>query len=121
MYKFLKGITVIRMTFLQVQLSVIALFFKYNLDEAIVARTAAGLSFRNPVERCHAIANLGLQGMGLTRERMEPQMEKLISRRNSNVEIREITEGNELFNESVTQSLQSTKQLIEEMFLNGFR
>ena len=59
------------MTTLQVQLAVTELFFKYNLDEVIVARTVAGLSFRNPAERWHAIANLGLQGVGLMRERME--------------------------------------------------
>ena len=31
------------MTFLQVQLAVIAMFFHHNLDEIVVAKTAAGL------------------------------------------------------------------------------
>ena len=44
---------------------VIAMFFHHNLDDIVVARIAAGLSFRNPVERVHAIAKLGLQGIGL--------------------------------------------------------
>ena len=35
------------MTFLLVKLAVIALFFVNRIDEIIVARTAAGCSFRN--------------------------------------------------------------------------
>ena len=69
-----------RMTFLQVQLAVIAMFFHHNLDELVVARTTAGLSFRNPVERVHAIANLGLQDIGLMREEMNSEMEKIIGK-----------------------------------------
>ena len=46
-----------RMTFLQVQLATIELFFVHDLDEIIITKTAAGFSFRNPVERCHCVAN----------------------------------------------------------------
>ena len=104
-----------RMTFIQVQLAVISLFLTYDADEVIVARTAAGLSFRNPVERCHAIANLGLQGIGLMREKMDVAMEKLMSKCNSNEEIRKICDENNLFEDSVKKSIQPTKELIEDV------
>ena len=63
-----------RMTFLQVQLAVITLFFLHTLDEIIFAPTSDGCSFRNPVERCHCMANLGLQGIGLMREKMDSEI-----------------------------------------------
>ena len=63
------------MTFIQVQLAEIAKFFYNNLDVVIVAKTAAGLSFRNPFERVHIIANLGIQGIGIMREQMFIEVE----------------------------------------------
>lgn len=104
-----------RMTFLQVQLAVIAMFLFYNLDEIIAARTAAGCSFRNPVERCRCVANLGLQGIGLMREKMVPEMEKIMSTCNSNADIRNISNENRKFEGAVSDSIQPTKGLIEEV------
>ena len=104
------------MTFLQVQLAVIAMFFHYNLDEIVVARTAAGLSFRNPVERVHAIANLGLQGIGLMRKEMNSEMENIIGKYNSNAEIRKVCEDNQVFQQSFGKSIAPAKELIEEVF-----
>ena len=37
-----------------------SLFKNHSLDEALVCRPAVGLSYRNPVEKLHAITNLGL-------------------------------------------------------------
>ena len=59
-----------------------------NCDEAIFARTAANCSFRNPVERMHAIANIGLQSIGMMRSAMDENEEKKIRKYNGNVEIR---------------------------------
>ena len=105
-----------RMTFLQVQLAVIALFFVHHLDEVIVARTAAGCSFRNPVERCHCVANLGLQGIGLMREKMEPEMEKIMANCNSNATIRGKCDENAKFNEAINESIKPAKELMENVF-----
>ena len=33
---------------------------QHNFEEVLIARMAANLSYRNPVERVHSIANLGL-------------------------------------------------------------
>ena len=67
-----------RADFLSVQKSLVGLFLYHDFDEVSICRTAAGLSYRNSVERVHAIANLGLQSVGLMRQRMPPDMEKLI-------------------------------------------
>ena len=50
-----------RLTYLSVQLSLIALFLNLDLDYLCVGRTAPYHSWRNPVERIMSIINLGLQ------------------------------------------------------------
>ena len=88
------------------------MFFHHNLDEIVVTRTAAGLSFRNPVERVHAIANLGLQGIGLMREEMNSEMEKkIIGKYNSNAEIRKVCVDNQVFQQSLEKSIAPAKEL----------
>ena len=37
------------------------MFLQHNIDEMLIARATADLSFRNPVERCHAVTNQDLQ------------------------------------------------------------
>lgn len=54
-----------RLTYLSVQLSLIALFLKLDLDYPCAARTAPCHSWRNPAERVMSIVNLGLQCVGL--------------------------------------------------------
>ena len=53
----------------KVQKSLIELFLLHDFDEIVAARPAAGQSYRNPVERCHCIANIGLQSVGMMRKR----------------------------------------------------
>ena len=57
-----------RLTYLSVQLSLIALFRNLNLDFLCAARTAPNQSWRNPVERMMSIVNLWLQSVGLMRK-----------------------------------------------------
>ena len=77
-----------RIAYLQVQMGLIAMFLCYDLDEQISARPAAGCSYRNPIERCHAIANLGFQSVGLMRQSMNPETERIIKNLNSTADIR---------------------------------
>ena len=65
----------------------------YDLDELISARPAASYSYRNPIEHCHAIANLGLQSIGMIRESMESASEKNIKHLNSKADIRKAFEN----------------------------
>ena len=55
-----------------------SVFLKSEFDEILVARTAAKVSYRNPVERCHSIADLGLQTTGTMNKKMFPEIEKVI-------------------------------------------
>ena len=57
------------LTYISVQLSLIALFLNLDLDFLCVGRTAPYHSWRqNPVEQIMSIVNLGLQCVGLMRK-----------------------------------------------------
>ena len=58
-----------RLTYLKVQLSLISLFLKLDLDSLCVCRTAAYHSWHNPVERMMSILNLGFQSISLMRNK----------------------------------------------------
>ena len=55
-------------TFLIIKIEIIALQKFLNLDYILVARTAPGHSYRNPVEKINCILNLGLYGIGIMRK-----------------------------------------------------
>ena len=57
------------LTYVSVQVSLIAIFKMLNLDFLCAARTALVHSWRNRVERIMSTPNLGLQCVGLMRER----------------------------------------------------
>ena len=63
-------------------------FRKYDFDEIIAIRTAAGLSFYSPVERMHARGNQGLQGVGTMRNSTTNDLERFLKKCNSNDEVR---------------------------------
>jgi len=54
-----------RLTYVSVQLSLIALFLTCNLDFLCVAQTAPAHSWRTPIERVMSTINLGSQCVGL--------------------------------------------------------
>ena len=103
---------------LSVQTALIAL-----MDEIIACRPAFGLSYRNPVERVHSIANIGLQSVGLMRQAVHPDKERLIKNLNSNAEIRKACEGNEelekVLAESIKVPTQFLSNIFSELFLKG--
>lgn len=89
------------LTHVAVQLSVIALFLSLDLDFVCAARTCPYQSWRNPVERVMSILNLGLQCIGLMRERMDEDFEKVSSRCNSLADLRKLGEVNSDFVDAV--------------------
>jgi DNA-directed RNA polymerase subunit RPC12/RpoP len=103
------------MSHLKVQKALIALFLHQDFDEVIAARPAAYQSFRNPVERCHAVTNLALQGIGVVRQRMSHQMERLMKNCNGNEDVRKQCEANLEFREAYRESIRDTKELIEHV------
>ena len=105
-----------RVDYLSVRKAIISLFLQHDLDEVLVCCTAAGLSYRNPVERVHAIANQGLQSVGMMRKRMIPDMEKLIKNCNSNEEIHKTIAPHDGLELAIEENLKAPTDLLERVF-----
>ena len=101
------------MTHLQVQKALIAVFIHHDRDELITARPAAYQSYRNHVERCHAIANLGLQGVGIMRTQMAHNMECLMKKCNGNEDVHKQCESNDEFRDAYRASIKEARELLE--------
>ena len=71
-----------------VQKSYISICLIHDIGKILAVRTAANLSFRNPMECFHTITNQGLQAIGVMRKSMASEMENYIKNANSNDEIR---------------------------------
>ena len=67
-----------RLTYISVQLSLIALFQELNLDMLIALRTAPCQSWQNPVERIMSIVNIGLHGTGIMRTSANEEFERAV-------------------------------------------
>ena len=72
-----------RLTYLNIQMSLIALFCSLNLDLLIARRTAPCHSWKNPVERIMSIVNLGLQCVGIMRKEGNTDFERSIKHANN--------------------------------------
>lgn len=77
-----------RLTYVSVQLSLIALFLNLDLDLLVAGRTAPSHSWANPVERVMSVVNLGLQCVGVMRAKMSNEFEKVLAGCNNMKEIR---------------------------------
>ena len=104
------------LTHVAVQLSVIALFLYLDLDFICASRTCPYQSWRNPVERIMSVLNLGLQCIGLMREKMGEDFEKLSSRCNSLADLRKMAKGNPSFAGTVADSMSLVKILLTDIF-----
>ena len=110
-----------RVTFLSVQLALIALFLEHDLDFLCAARTAPCHSWSNPVERIMSTLNLGLQCVGLMREKMDDEFEKTAQRCKSLKDLRKkATESADFKSMAIVKSLLAMLfgrlELKEEMF-----
>ncbi|PKK57493.1 hypothetical protein RhiirC2_825681, partial [Rhizophagus irregularis] len=105
-----------KITFLRVQLSLIAMFIALDLDYLVAVRTPPGHSWKNPVERIMSILNLGMQCVGLMRQKMSEEMEKLINGCNSLEDIREKAKINNQLEEELLQSMEPTRDLLSSIF-----
>ena len=77
-----------RLTYLSVQLSLIALFLNLDLDILIAGRTAPSHSWANPVERIMSIVNLGMQCIGVMREKGGSDFEEAVKKSKNLKDIR---------------------------------
>ena len=97
---------------MSVQLSLIALFLKLDLDLLVAGRTAPSHSWANPVERIMSIVNLGIQCIGVMRERASDEFEKAAEKCNS---IKEIRSNCAEFTSEVSSSLSPSKDLLNSI------
>ena len=103
-------------TFLSVQLGLIALFLQHDLDMLEAMRTAPYQSWKNPCERVNCILNLGLQAVGLMRTSMESKFENAISSCNSVKEIRSSLSLPGL-RDALIDSIEPVKALLHSIFM----
>ena len=62
-----------RLTYASVKLTLIAVFWKFDLDYSCVSRAAPNHSFCNLAERVMSILNLGLQSVRLARRQLDEE------------------------------------------------
>ena len=101
-----------RLTYISVQLSLIALFLNVDLDFSIACRTAPNHSWRNPVERILPILNLGFQSVGVMRSKVLGEFEVSIHNCNSLKELRTACSSSQ---SDVCRSLQPAIDLLNSI------
>ncbi|KAI8517529.1 hypothetical protein Bbelb_035460 [Branchiostoma belcheri] len=104
-----------RLTYVSVQVSLICMFIMLNLDMLVCARTAPQNSFRNPVERIMSVINLGLQAIGVMREKMTPDMERLFHSVNTMKEARAVAEKRPGLKQAIVESTEQVRGMINTL------
>ncbi len=105
-----------KITYLRVQLSLIAIFKALDLDYLVAVRTPPGHSWKNPVERIMSIFNLGMQSIGLMRVKMSEECENIINTCNNIEDIREKAKESSQLENELLESLQPTIELLSSIF-----
>ena len=99
-----------------VQLALITVFRKLNLDSLIAVCTAPGGSFINPVECIMSLLNLAMQGVALERKKVGDSVEKILQSCNSMSDIRAAAVKNKEVEEAYIDSIQPVLTLLCERF-----
>ena len=112
-----------RLTYVFVQVSLIAIFKRLDLDLLCAARTAPAHSRRNPIERVMSTLNLGLQCVGLMREKGYDNFEAEAERCNSLAALCDATKRRPEFKAAALDSIAHVKSqlvmLLERLKLKG--
>ena len=106
-----------RLTYVSVQLSLICLFLKLDLDFLCAGRTAPYHSWKNPVERIMSLLNLGLQCVALARDEMPEEFEMEVTKCNNLAELRGIAVKKPGVELAVKDSLSNVKVLLSSIFM----
>ena len=104
------------LNFTSVQLSLLALFLKLDLDAFIAVCTPPGHSWKNPAEQVMSALNLGLQAVGIMRNEMLPKYEDLITKCNNMKEIRIASEKNGGLKGALKASIEQPVSLMSSIF-----
>ena len=108
----------VKNTNFKVQRSLLAIFMYHDLDEIIATRPAANHYFRNPAERCHCIANMGLQAVGIKRSKQNNEFETCIVKGDGNADVQKECESSESFLNMYKNSLRPPRELLEKVLGN---
>lgn len=104
-----------RSNFLSVQVSLIALFRLLDLDMLVAARTAPHNSYRNPVERIMSLINIGLQSVGVMRQKMPQDMEDAIQNASTMDEVRKVADKVPDLKQHFASCIVPVKQLLADI------
>ena len=94
-----------RVTYLSVQVALISIFQNFDLDFVCAARTAPCHSWHNPVERVMSTLDLGLQCLGLMREKMTDSFEDEVEKCSTLKQLRAAVKRIPDFSENVSDSI----------------
>ena len=105
-----------RLSYGSVQVTLLALFLRLNLDVLIAVRTCPYQSWTNPAERVMSILNLALQNVSLERKLMDEESEKLVKNDNSVKAVRETIKGHPEMQQKIDESLKPVLDLLNNRF-----
>ena len=105
-----------RLTYGSVQVSIVCLFLRLNLDMVVAVRCAPHQSWTNLAERCMSILNLALQNVALQRESMSEEFEKYASDVSTLSELRSTASSKPDFKTAYLSSMQPVIDLVSGRF-----
>ena len=106
-----------RLTYLSIQVALIALFLHEDRDMIIAVRTPPYNSWKDPAERITSILNTGLQSIGQMREDCQSKnIEDALKRCKSMKDIRNLEDGMPDIKKEVIDSLNPVKELLNTIF-----
>ena len=105
-----------RLTFGSVQVAIVCLFLRLNLDMIVAVRCAPHQSWTNLAERCMSILNLALQNVALHRESMPEELEKCASDVSTLSELRGLASSKPEFKAAYLRSMQPVIDLLNNRF-----
>src|SRR6266540_3178419 len=105
-----------KITYLHVQLSLIAIFKALDLDYLVIIKTLLGHLWKNPVEKIILIFNLNMQSIGLIYVKMSEECKNIISICNNIEDIHEKAKESSQLKNELLESLQPTIELLSSIF-----
>ena len=105
-----------RLNFVSVQLSLICLFLKHDLDALIAVCSPPGHSWKDLAERVMSILNRGLQAVGVMRNEKSPEYEDPLKKCNNMKEIHKASEKNKGLKGALQTSMDQPVTLISSIF-----
>ncbi|GBB99565.1 hypothetical protein RclHR1_35600001 [Rhizophagus clarus] len=96
--------------------SAMSLFLALDLDYLVAVRTPPGHFWNNLVERIMSILNLRLQCIGLMHQKMDKELEEIMSKCNSMNDIRKAAEKAPRLKNELKESLNLTITLLNNLF-----